>query len=396
MPSPNPLLRREHAGAAVVTVLDASMDDNDLSFTIVANSGWPTGAVGNFYVVVDPGNASEEKILCTTRSGVTVNVHGTGRGVDGTTAKTHAKDAVVRPCWTAVEADQANEHAASASGVHNVTGAVVGTTDTQVLTGKTISGADNTITNIAQANVTNLVADLAAAGAGKQPLDATLTALAALSATAGFLAQTAADTFTKRTLTAANSMVTISGGDGTAVPTIGVAPANFTGIPIAGVTGLQAALDAKARYPVVKNKTADESLSSSSTMQNDNELFITLPVGVWRVEMQLRAATAVGGQGGDIKTDWTNTGTMSVAGARQCFGPQDSNPESDLIKSYSTLSITQDITYNLDSSHLAITETFILSVTVAGDLQLRWAQDSSHGDQITVTAGSWILAMPVA
>jgi hypothetical protein len=42
-----------------------------------------------------------------------------------------------------------------ASGVHGVSGDIVGTSDTQTLTGKTISGSDNTLSNIGNSSLTN-------------------------------------------------------------------------------------------------------------------------------------------------------------------------------------------------------------------------------------------------
>lgn len=69
-----------------------------------------------------------------------------------------------------------------------------------------------------------------------QPLDATLTALAALDSTAGLLAQTGADTFERRTLTGTANEITVTNGAGTAGnPTVSLPAAlTFTGKTVTG------------------------------------------------------------------------------------------------------------------------------------------------------------------
>ena len=138
-------MRREYAGAAFGSVLTAELTASAASLTIDCDdlTNWPDGTVGPFYVVVDRGLPAEEKILCVSRSTNTLNVYNdgvlNGRGADGTSVAFHNVNAVIEHVFTATDADEANLHVNSNSGVHGVTGSVVGDTDTQTLTNKTLT-----------------------------------------------------------------------------------------------------------------------------------------------------------------------------------------------------------------------------------------------------------------
>jgi len=101
--------RRVYAGGAAATTISATINASATSITIAGYTGWPSGSAP-FYVVLDPGTASEEKVL-VTRTGATdttLNVQASGRGVDGTTAVSHSSGATIYPVFTATDADQAN------------------------------------------------------------------------------------------------------------------------------------------------------------------------------------------------------------------------------------------------------------------------------------------------
>lgn len=104
--------RRTYKGGAASTTITGTLTSGGSNFVIAAYTGWPYG--GNpFFVVVEPGTANEEKIL-VTRSGATdTTVNVTTRGADDTTAAQHAAGSVVYPVFTAVDADEANELAAT-------------------------------------------------------------------------------------------------------------------------------------------------------------------------------------------------------------------------------------------------------------------------------------------
>jgi hypothetical protein len=95
--------RRAYAGAAARTVLNSAITSSDTTVLLNASTGWPSG--GPFFVVVDANQVFEEKML-VTRSGLTLTV--SARGADGTTAASHNAGAVIYPCVSATDLDEAN------------------------------------------------------------------------------------------------------------------------------------------------------------------------------------------------------------------------------------------------------------------------------------------------
>jgi microcystin-dependent protein len=109
-------IRRNYRGGAVATTTSSAVaSTGTTTFTIAANTGWPSGSAP-FFVVLEPGTANEEKILVTRagESDSTLSVYATpnvdaNRGLDGTVAVAHSSGSTVYPVFTAQDADEANE-----------------------------------------------------------------------------------------------------------------------------------------------------------------------------------------------------------------------------------------------------------------------------------------------
>ena len=124
-------MRYDHKGGAVPTVLTVPMNEVSFDdFIVDSVAGWPDGTVGPFFVVIDRGEVTEEKVLCLGRSGTTITPM--QRGADNTTSYAHAEGATVEHVFSAVEADDASAHIEATDGVHGVLAGQVIATETMV------------------------------------------------------------------------------------------------------------------------------------------------------------------------------------------------------------------------------------------------------------------------
>jgi hypothetical protein len=131
---------RKYSSRSQQTTLSAALTSSDTSATVVSGTSLLGGATisagQTFTVVIDPDTALEEIVDVTAVSTNTLTIT---RGIDGSSGVAHSAGAVVRHMAIGRDYREANTHIEASSGVHGLTGSVVGTTDTQTLSGKTLT-----------------------------------------------------------------------------------------------------------------------------------------------------------------------------------------------------------------------------------------------------------------
>jgi len=145
--------------------------------------------------------------------------------------------------------------------------------------------------------------------------------------------------------------------------------------------------------PTYLTKAASESVTSSTALQDDNDLRVALEVGTYCIWIWLHAS---GAAAGDLKVAWNNTGTMTIY--RGALGPQSATSDrTATTMNVQAISSTTAVTYGLDGSGTGVVrEDLTVDVTVAGTLKLQWAQGTSSGTATTLSSASRMLVLPVA
>ena len=146
---------RGFSGVATETALIAPISAIDTTLSITLGTGASYPSSGSFYIVVDLGLSTEEKILCSAQAANTLTVATGGRGADGTPATAHAVGASVKHVIAAVDLSEANRAVNRTVGQITAVGELL------------VGDALNSLNNLAPgANNTVLVADSTVTGVG--------------------------------------------------------------------------------------------------------------------------------------------------------------------------------------------------------------------------------------
>jgi hypothetical protein len=136
---------RKYSSRSQKTTLTSAITSSSSSITVVSAPALMGGitmtANQTYTVVIDPDTALEEivDVYSASTNPVSGNTLAIVRNINGSVAQAHSAGAEVRHMAIGRDYQEANDHIENLTTAHGVTGAVVGTTNTQTLTNKTLT-----------------------------------------------------------------------------------------------------------------------------------------------------------------------------------------------------------------------------------------------------------------
>jgi hypothetical protein len=160
-------------------------------------------------------------------------------------------------------------------------------------------------------------------------------------------------------------------------------------------TTVNAALNQLNAYIVGAYKTGDESVTSSTVLQNDDHLVLAVAAScVYVIQWGLRID---GAAAGDFKYSFTGPSGATMTWESQSLATGDTTNVATAITDASTIGtvVSHGTIASGTTSRVRGSGLLVVSLT-AGSLQLQWAQATSSGTASKALTGSWIKAERIA
>jgi hypothetical protein len=156
-------------------------------------------------------------------------------------------------------------------------------------------------------------------------------------------------------------------------------------------------------WKIVKRKTADESVASSTTVQDDDHLFF--PIGAneeWVAEFSIGALAVVAGvvTGVKIQVSAPSGSAMETDLVMHATGSNLSPTTQTFMAHTSSFSPgfgwTPAGSASIEDDYVITIRVWVLASSTAGNVQLKWAQNQSDSHNLTFAKGSHLVADRVA